>query len=52
VPQLDRFISLAMTKTKSPAECAGLFVLASNIVKEEIRPWQAWQRPTLPSLEA
>jgi hypothetical protein len=44
------------TQTKSPAEIRGAFAL--NIVKrivkrnEAFRPWQTWQRPTLPSLEA
>jgi hypothetical protein len=26
-------------------------VASSQIVKRKLRPWQAWQRPTLPSLE-
>ena len=44
---------LAMLKGQSPAENRGAF--DSDYRDEEMceafRPWQAWQRPTLPSLE-
>jgi len=33
------------------AAISGGRVRIAIIVKEEKRPWQAWQRPTLPSLE-
>jgi hypothetical protein len=37
---------------KSPAENRGAFDLNIVMRIEAFRPWQTWQRPTLPSLEA
>jgi hypothetical protein len=44
--------SPAMTNEnkKAPQESCGAFEVREE-TEEEIRPWQAWQRPTLPSLE-
>jgi hypothetical protein len=40
-------------KTKKPrGKTAGLCFEFHEEDEEEIRPWQAWRRPTLPSLEA
>ena len=38
-------------KTKNPAESRGVLILTFVKRNEAFRPWQAWQRPTLPSLE-
>jgi hypothetical protein len=39
-------------QTKSPAENRGALFEIRKEDEEEVRSWQAWQRPTLPSLEA
>jgi hypothetical protein len=39
-------------KQKSPAEIRGAFDLNIVMRFEAFRPWQTWQRPTLPGLEA
>jgi hypothetical protein len=38
-------------RIKKAAIAGGLFEI-DHRVEEKQRPWQAWQRPTLPSLEA
>jgi hypothetical protein len=40
----------AANDAKKPRGNRGAFCL-SEIVKRKFRPWQTWQRPTLPSLE-
>ena len=44
-------LDLAHLKQKSPAENRGAFDLNIVMRIEAFRPWQTWQRPTLPSLE-
>ena len=44
-------IAIAGGRIETAALASGRF-LKAIIVMRRFRPWQAWQRPTLPSLEA